>query len=40
MLVHRFYHLMGEDHIKEDDKIQMRKKEENILNMLDISLDM
>lgn len=31
MLVHGFYHLMGYDHIKEEDKIEMRAKEENIL---------
>jgi len=36
MLVHGFYHLMGEDHIKEEDKIQMRQKEENVLNALNI----
>lgn len=36
MIVHGFYHLMGYDHIKEDDKIQMRQKEENILNKLKI----
>ena len=36
MVVHGFYHLMGYDHIEEKDKIEMRKKEENILNKLDI----
>lgn len=36
MVVHGFYHLMGEDHIKEEDKVQMRAKEENILNKLNI----
>ena len=36
MLVHGFYHLMGYDHIIEEDKIQMRKKEENILEKLNI----
>ena len=36
MLVHGFYHLMGEDHIKEDEKKQMRTKEENVLNQLNI----
>lgn len=36
MLVHGFYHLMGYDHIEEDDKKVMRKKEENILGKLDI----
>lgn len=37
MLVHGFYHLMGYDHIKEEDKIIMRPKEENILQKLDIT---
>lgn len=37
MLVHGFYHLMGEDHIEEDDKIKMRAKEENVLNQLKIT---
>lgn len=37
MLVHGFYHLMGYDHIKEDDKLKMRPKEENILNKLGIT---
>lgn len=36
MIVHGFYHLMGEDHIKEEDKKQMRAKEENVLNKLNI----
>ena len=36
MLVHGFYHLMGEDHIQEDEKIQMRAKEENVLKSLNI----
>ena len=36
MVVHGFYHLMGEDHIKEEDKIIMRQKEENVLNKLKI----
>lgn len=36
MLVHGFYHLMGEDHIEEKDKIIMREKEEKILNSLEI----
>ena len=39
MLVHGFYHLMGYDHIKEEDKIVMRPKEENILNQLGIRRD-
>ena len=36
MAVHGFYHLMGYDHIKEQDKIVMRQKEENILQKLKI----
>ena len=36
MLVHGFYHLMGYDHIEEEDKKQMRKKEEKILEALNI----
>lgn len=37
MLVHGFYHLMGYDHIEEEDKIQMRPKEEKILQELKIT---
>jgi len=36
MVVHGFYHLMGYDHIKEEDKKIMRQKEENILQKLNI----
>lgn len=36
MVVHGFYHLMGEDHINDEDKIKMRAKEENVLNKLKI----
>ncbi len=36
MLVHGFYHLMGYDHIKEEDKQKMRPKEEKILQDLNI----
>ncbi len=36
MLVHGFYHLMGYDHIKEEDKKKMRPKEEKILQDLNI----
>lgn len=36
MIVHGFYHLMGYDHIKEEDKLIMRPKEENVLNKLGI----
>ena len=37
MVVHGFYHLMGEDHIEENDKKIMRQKEEKILNLLNIT---
>jgi probable rRNA maturation factor len=37
MLIHGFYHLMGCDHIEEDDKIKMREKEEKVLNKLQIT---
>ena len=37
MLVHGFYHLMGYDHIEEDDKVKMREKEEGILKKLSIT---
>ena len=37
MIVHGFYHLMGYDHIEENDKKVMREKEENILKELDIT---
>lgn len=37
MLVHGFYHLMGYDHIKEEDKKIMRPKEEKILKSLEIT---
>ena len=37
MIVHGFYHLMGYDHIEEDNKKIMRKKEETILEKLCIS---
>ena len=36
MVVHGFYHLMGLDHMNEDEKKEMREKEENILNKLNI----
>lgn len=34
MLVHGFYHIMGYDHIEEEDKLKMRPKEEKILTKL------
>ena len=37
MVVHSFYHLMGYDHIKEEDKLIMRPKEEYVLNELEIN---
>ena len=36
MIVHGFYHLMGYDHIQEEDKKIMRAKEEKVLNDLKI----
>ena len=37
MVVHGFYHIMGEDHIEEADKVIMREKEENVLSKLKIT---
>lgn len=37
MVVHGFYHLMGYDHMVEDDKIIMRQKEEYVLSLLEIT---
>ena len=37
MVVHSFYHLMGYDHMVEEDKTEMRAKEENVLNKLKIT---
>lgn len=39
MLVHGFYHLMGYDHIQEEDKIKMRQKEDQILADLKVTRD-
>ena len=36
MAVHGFYHLMGYDHMEENDKKEMRENEENILKKLNI----
>lgn len=36
MVVHSFYHLLGYDHIEEEDKKEMRLKEEYILNILNL----
>lgn len=37
MIVHGFYHVMGYDHMEEEDKKIMRIKEENILKKLNIT---
>ena len=37
MVTHGFYHLMGYDHIEEQDKIIMRPKEEKVLKRLNIT---
>ncbi len=37
MVVHSFYHLMGYDHIKQEDKEVMRPKEEYVLEQLGIT---
>ena len=37
MVVHGFYHLMGYDHMEEEEKKVMRDKEENVLKQLEIS---
>lgn len=37
MVVHSFYHLMGYDHIKKEDKLLMRPKEELVLNKLNFT---
>ena len=37
MVVHGFYHLMGYDHMEEEEKVEMRKKEDKILNELKIT---
>ena len=36
MVVHGFYHIIGYDHMTEEDKKIMRAKEENILSALEI----
>ena len=36
MVVHGFYHLMGYDHMEEEEKKIMREKEENVLSKLGI----
>ena len=37
MIVHGFYHLMGYDHMTEEEKVVMRAKEENVLEKLNIT---
>lgn len=37
MVVHGFYHLRGYDHMTDDEKSEMRAKEENILGKLNIT---
>ena len=39
MVVHGMFHLLGYDHIENNDKIIMRKKEENVLDELKIRKD-
>ena len=39
MVVHGFYHLMGYDHMEENDKKEMRAKEDAVLNKLGITRD-
>ena len=36
MLIHGFYHLMGYDHMEEEEKKLMREKEEGVLSLLNI----
>ena len=36
MLVHGFYHLMGYDHMVDEEKVVMRAKEEFVLSELEI----
>lgn len=37
MIVHGFYHLLGYDHMVDEDKKEMRKKEDEVLNKLHIT---
>ncbi len=39
LLVHALCHLMGYDHIREEDRIKMREKEEEILSAIGINRD-
>ena len=37
MMVHGFYHLMGYDHMTEEEKKEMREKEDKVLESLNIT---
>lgn len=37
MIIHGFYHILGYDHMEEEEKKQMRAKEETVLNKLHIT---
>ena len=37
MIVHGFYHLMGYDHMTEEEKKEMRSKEDKVLESLNIT---
>lgn len=37
MVVHSFYHLLGYDHMEEEDKKEMREKEESVLKKIGIT---
>ena len=37
LVVHSVLHLLGYDHMEEEDKVIMRKREEEILNELNIT---
>ncbi len=37
MVVHGFYHIRGYDHMVQEEKEQMREKEENVLSKLEIT---
>ena len=37
LFTHSVCHLLGHDHMEEEEKIHMRKKEESIMNVIDVS---
>ena len=39
LITHGMLHLLGYDHMIEDEKAQMRKREEDILGLLEITRD-